>query len=105
MKKLFKICFGLFVFALSPAMLAEDKPNIVLLLTDDQGYGDISSHGNRMIDTPNLNQLAKDGTRFEKFFVSNVCAPTRASLLTGRYNIRTGVVQVSKGLEVTHDCS
>ena len=76
------------------------KPNVILIMTDDQGWGDIRSHGNAQIDTPVMDQLAADGARFERFFVSPVCAPTRASLLTGRYHLRTGVSGVTHGKEV-----
>lgn len=75
------------------------KPNILLILTDDQGYGDLGIHGNVGVKTPNLDQLAKESARFDRFYVSPLCAPTRASLLTGRYHLRTGVVSVSNGLE------
>ncbi len=75
------------------------KPNILLILTDDQGYGDLGIHGNEWVKTPNLDQLARESARFERFYVSPLCAPTRASLLTGRYHLRTGVVSVSNGLE------
>lgn len=64
---------------------ADRSPNVLLILTDDQGYGDIGSHGNPDLKTPVLDRLATQGARFERFFVSPVCAPTRASLLTGRY--------------------
>jgi arylsulfatase A-like enzyme len=74
-------------------------PNVLLILTDDQGYGDISSHGNPHVSTPVLDQLAANGARFERFFVSPVCAPTRAALLTGRYALRTGVFGVTRGHE------
>ena len=73
--------------------------NVVLIMTDDQGWGDISSHGNALIDTPVMDRLAAEGARFERFFVSPVCAPTRASLLTGRYHLRTGVHGVTRGYE------
>lgn len=86
------------VFALSAA--TDSRPNVIQIMTDDQGYGDIGSHENEIIDTPNLDQLAEDGARFENFFVSPLCAPTRASLLTGRYHIRTGTVNVSNNLEI-----
>jgi arylsulfatase A-like enzyme len=76
------------------------RPNVILVLTDDQGYGDVRSHNNPLIDTPNLDNLALDGARFERFFVSPLCAPTRASVLTGRYHIRTGTVNVSNNLEI-----
>ncbi|MFQ6034269.1 MAG: arylsulfatase [Sedimentisphaerales bacterium] len=75
------------------------RPNIILIITDDQGWGDIHSHGNDLIDTPVLNRLAADGPRFDRFFVSSVCAPTRASLLTGRYYLRTGTHGVTRGYE------
>ncbi|MDP8245610.1 MAG: arylsulfatase [Candidatus Hinthialibacter antarcticus] len=75
------------------------KPNVLLIITDDQGWGDVRSHGNPQIDTPTMDSLAADGARFERFYVSPVCAPTRASLLTGRYHIRTGVTGVTRNLE------
>lgn len=75
------------------------RPNVLLIITDDQGWGDIHSHGNEKLDTPNLDRLASEGVRFDRFFVSPVCAPTRASLLTGRYHLRTGVSWVTRGLE------
>lgn len=78
---------------------AARRPNILLILTDDQGFGDITSHGNPDVATPVLDQLANDGTRFDRFYVSPVCAPTRASLLTGRYALRTGVFDVTRGKE------
>ena len=77
-----------------------DHPNVLLVLTDDQGYGDLSLHGNDSIDTPNLDRLGRESVRFERFYVSPVCAPTRASLLTGRYHHRTGVSWVTHRKEV-----
>jgi len=76
------------------------RPNVILIMTDDQGWGDIRSHGNDRIDTPVMDRLAAEGARFERFFVSPLCAPTRASLLTGRYHLRTGTWGVTKGREV-----
>ncbi|MGC1273237.1 MAG: sulfatase-like hydrolase/transferase, partial [Planctomycetaceae bacterium] len=76
-----------------------DRPNVLLILTDDQGWGDIRSHGNERIDTPHLDRLAADGVRFERFFVDPLCAPTRAALLTGRYSLRTGVHGVTRAHE------
>lgn len=78
---------------------AASQPNVVLIMTDDQGWGDIASHGNEWISTPNMDRIASEGARFERFYVSPVCAPTRASLLTGRYNLRTGVHGVTGGAE------
>lgn len=76
------------------------RPNVLLILTDDQGYGDLSFYDNDSIQTPNLDQLAAESIRFERFYVSQVCAPTRASLLTGRYHPRTGVTGVTARREV-----
>jgi arylsulfatase A len=76
------------------------KPNVVLILTDDQGWGDLSLHGNPVLETKNLDKLAHQGAQFNNFYVSPLCAPTRASILTGRYHLETGVVSVSNGLEI-----
>ena len=76
-----------------------DPPNIILILTDDQGWGDLSINGNKDLLTPNIDQLAINGVRFDRFYVSPVCSPTRAEILTGRYHVRTGVYDVSKGGE------
>ncbi len=78
---------------------ADQKPNVLLIVTDDQGWGDVRSHGNELIDTPVMDRVAAEGTRFDRFYVCPMCGPTRASLLTGRYNLRTGVSWVSHGLE------
>jgi arylsulfatase A len=75
-------------------------PNVLLILTDDQGYGDLSLHGNPDINTPVLDALAMESAQFDRFYVSPLCAPTRASLLTGRYHLRTGTISVSKGMEI-----
>lgn len=86
------------------SLSAQDKrrPNIVVIITDDQGYGDLGFHGNPKIKTPNLDRLAKKSVRMKNFHVSPVCAPTRASLLTGRYNYRTGVVDTFIGRAMMH---
>jgi arylsulfatase len=73
------------------------RPNVVLIMTDDQGYGDLGFHGNPDIRTPVLDSLARRSTRFSQFYVSPVCSPTRASLLTGRYSLRTGVYDTYLG--------
>lgn len=96
-----KICWLFFLFFCLGTRLAQaqSRPNIVLILADDMGWGDVSSHKNPVIETPVLDQLASQGARFERFYVSPLCAPTRASLLTGRYHLRTGVASVTSGLE------
>jgi arylsulfatase A-like enzyme len=66
-------------------------PNVILVVSDDQGYGDFECFGNKLLKTPNLNSLYQKSAWFENFYVCPVCAPTRAGLMTGRYNYRTGV--------------
>ncbi len=73
------------------------KPNVVIFLTDDQGWGDLSIHGNTNLETPNIDSLGKEGAMLQNFYVCAVCAPTRAEFLTGRYHPKTGVTGVSRG--------
>ena len=84
------------------ASAAADKPNILLILTDDQGYGDLGCHGNEKIKTPHLDRLASQSVEFTQFCVCPNCSPTRAGLLTGRYNYRTGVTEVARGRHLMH---
>src|SRR5262245_6205748 len=76
---------------------AADRPNVLLVITDDQGYGDLGVHGNPIVRTPNLDAFAKQSTWLKNFYVSPVCSPTRSSLLTGLYNYRTGIVDTYLG--------
>ncbi len=71
--------------------IAGKRPNIVFILTDDQGYGDFSCHGHPVLKTPNLDRLHDEGIRFTDFQVSPTCSPTRSALLTGRHEFRNGV--------------
>ncbi len=87
----------LFVFATTSTLSAERPPNVIIFLTDDQGWGDLSIHGNTNLSTPNIDSLARDGALLENFYVCAVCAPTRAEFLTARYHPRTGVSGVSEG--------
>ena len=77
----------------------ENPPNIIIILTDDQGWGDLSIKGNLDLSTPNIDKLGRTGVQFDRFFVSPVCSPTRAELLTGRYHVRGGVYHTSTGGE------
>ena len=88
----------IFVFS-AFSCFAETKPNVIVLLTDDQGWGDLSLNGNTDLSTPNIDSLANDGASFEHFFVCPVCSPTRAEFLTGRYHVRGGVYSTSAGGE------
>jgi arylsulfatase A-like enzyme len=83
---------------LTPATNAA-APNVVLIITDDQGWGDVGAHGNTQLQTPNLDSLAREGVSMQNFYACAVCAPTRAELLTGRYHRRSGVRGVQCGLE------
>ncbi|NUQ62372.1 MAG: arylsulfatase [Pirellulales bacterium] len=71
--------------------IAGKRPNIIFLLTDDQGYGDISAHGNPVLKTPNLDKLRAEAVRFTDFHVSPTCSPTRSALMTGRHEFKNGV--------------
>ena len=82
---------------------ADTRPNVLFILTDDQGIGDLSLHGNDSIRTPNMDALLASSVRFTRFYVSPVCAPTRASFLSGQYAPRTGAVFVTRRLETMHD--
>ena len=90
---LFLSCFA----ALGPSCASSTqeasarKPNVVVVITDDQGYGDIAAHGNRMIKTPHLDRLHAESVRLTDFHVDPTCSPSRSALMTGRYSTRTGV--------------
>jgi len=79
------------------------RPNVVLVMTDDQGYGDLGCHGNTMIRTPNLDRLYRESVRFTDFHVDPTCSPTRAALMTGRYSTRTGVWHTVMGRSLMYD--
>lgn len=91
------LVFLLSVFSLTALGV---RPNVLLIITDDQGYGDLSIHGNPHLQTPNLDRLGREGVRFDRFFVNSFCAPTRAALLTGRWPLRSGVHGVTHNKEV-----
>ncbi len=87
--KIAHLFIAILSFGLLPALA--EKPNILLIVADDMGYGDLSCYGSKQIKTPNLDRLAKNGVRCTDGYVSNaVCAPSRAGLLTGRYGSRFG---------------
>jgi len=75
------------------------SPNVVVVLTDDQGWGDVSFNGNPNFETPNIDRLAREGAKLDHFYVCAVCSPTRAEFLTGRYHTRMGVFSTSRGGE------
>jgi arylsulfatase A-like enzyme len=79
------------------ASAARERPNVLIILTDDQGYGDLGCHGNDKIDTPTMDRLASQGLRMTQFYAMPVCTPTRACLMTGRYNFRTRAIDTMGG--------
>jgi arylsulfatase A-like enzyme len=83
---------ALTLVALGPSLpeAMASQPNVVLVMTDDQGYGDIGAHGNPWVRTPHLDELRTESVRFTQFHVDPTCTPTRAALMTGRYSTRTG---------------
>lgn len=92
------LCFSFSCF-LADFQALSQKPNIIIILSDDQGWGDLGFNGNSSVATPNIDKLAKGGIILNKFFVSPVCSPTRAELLTGRHFVRGGVSSTSSGKE------
>ena len=95
MKRFLLIVFIVFNSCISP--IENKKPNVIIIMTDDQGFGDLGINKNPNIITPNIDQFASESVQFDNFFVSPVCAPTRASLMTGRYSLRTGVRDTYNG--------
>ena len=75
--------------ALATLLQAAEKPNIVIIFTDDQGYGDLACYGNKKTKTPRLDQLAREGIKFNSFYSQTVCGPSRSALLTGRQPLRS----------------
>ncbi len=87
-----RIILFLILFSLNLQAQEKTKPNIVFIMADDLGYGELGCYGNTFNETPNLDQLAKDGVRFtQAYAAAAICSPTRASILTGQYPARTGI--------------
>ena len=95
----FTLAFSLATFVLSALTSAAqaERPNVIVIMSDDQGGGDYGFMGNEIIRTPELDVMAKRSGLLTKFYVSPVCAPTRASLMTGRYNYRTRCIDTYVG--------
>ena len=88
------LCLNIFGTAL---LKAQNQPNVLLIIADDQGYGDLGITGNPHIKTPVIDNFAQKSIRFNQFYVSPVCAPTRSSLMTGRFSLRTGIRDTYNG--------
>jgi len=95
---------ALLVFGISSsrAPAAAPQPNVLIILTDDQGFGELGATGNPIVRTPHMDRLAKQGVALMNFNVMPVCSPTRACLMTGRYYYRTGVTDTYLGRSLMH---
>ena len=91
------ILIMLFFYSKASQAQENEPPNVIIIITDDQGYGDLGFTGNPHVKTPNIDAFANESIRFNNFYVSPVCAPTRASLMTGRYSLRTGIRDTYNG--------
>ena len=94
------IITGFFLYLVSTVWAK--KPNVIIIMTDDQGYGDLGCHGNPILKTPNLDQLHSESIRFTDFHVSPFCTPTRAALMTGNHPGVTGAYRTSAGRTMLH---
>lgn len=92
-----RLVLMLLALGFASRLAAADRPNVLVVITDDQGFGDLGAHGNPVVKTPHLDAFTKQSAWLKNFYVSPVCSPTRASLLTGLYNYRTGVVDTFIG--------
>ena len=100
MRTRFPIFYSSFWIAITSFGLPE--PNVILIMTDDQGYGDLGCHGNPVLKTPNLDRLYAESVRFTNFHVNPFCTPTRAALMTGNYPGVTGAYRTSAGRTMMH---
>src|SRR3712207_626336 len=94
---------GFLIALLANCAAAQRRPNLVFIITDDQGYGDLGCHGNPLVKTPNIDSLAGQSMEFTRFYSQPVCSPTRAGLLTGRHYYRTGVTDTAVGRSMMHN--
>ena len=98
MKHIVRLLFiALFSINIVNQGYAQSKPNVVIIMTDDQGYGEMSVHGNPVLKTPHIDRLAEQSTQFNDFHVSPMCVPTRGQLLTGLDAAKNGCINVSSG--------
>jgi len=93
------VLMSIFLLACDSQSQIEDHPNVIIIMSDDQGWGDLSLNGNSNLETPNIDRIGLEGAIFESFFAEPVCSPTRAELLTGRFAARGGVYSTSTGGE------
>ena len=91
------LSFLIFSLLISCSKSVNEKPNIIIVMTDDQGYGDLGFNGNEIIKTPNLDQFASESMNFTNYHVGTTCSPTRAGFITGRNCLRNGVWHTNAG--------
>ena len=104
MKNRFYLLLAAAILATVPGFAApgHDQPNVILIMVDDQGYGDLAAHGNPVLKTPQLDKLHGESVRLTDYHTDPTCSPTRAALLTGRYSTRTGVWHTINGRSLLH---
>src|SRR4051812_35160732 len=85
------VLLRIFTFLVVVQLYGAQRPNIILVMTDDQGYGDLGCTGNPVLRTPNIDRFSREAFRFTEFHVSPTCAPSRSALMTGRHEFKNGV--------------
>ncbi len=96
------VCSSLLYACTTFAQDTPARPNVILIMVDDQGYGDIAAHGNPVLKTPHLDQLHSQSVRLTNYHTDPTCSPTRSALMTGRYSTRTGVWHTINGRSMMH---
>src|SRR5215213_1371277 len=91
------LVYGLTLATIALAAAPASRPNIVIFLSDDMGWGQLGYQGGKDVATPNIDRIAREGVRLTQFYVQSVCSPTRAALLTGRYPFRNGMEERTHG--------
>ncbi|WP_324025419.1 arylsulfatase [Maribacter sp. BPC-D8] len=94
--KLSRILLAVTIISTCSILQSQDRPNVIIMMSDDQGYGDIGSHGNPFLKTPNMESIGEQGVEMTHFFAYPNCSASRAAVLTGRYPYRTGVTAVTQ---------
>jgi len=101
--KTIKVGLLMSLLATHAAIAAPDKPNVIIVLTDDQGYGDIGAHGHPFLKTPNLDKLHAESIRFKDFHIAPMCSPTRGQLMTGVDAMKNGCTAVNAGRSMVRE--
>ncbi len=94
--RLSRILIAVTIISACSILQSQDRPNVIIMMSDDQGYGDIGSHGNPFLKTPNMESIGEQGVEMTHFFAYPNCSASRAAVLTGRYPYRTGVTAVTQ---------